>query len=135
MGAFAWFALMLSVCCPLSQKRFNGLVVFFSLATLFQGLTFLIMKSNVCEKEFFSPYFEDARNITDFDQVVVDVSCSLDTGSKLSVSATVLYFLCCCLVPASLVPGPLWDDAQDDDEKPQEDAEEKGNVQEEKEND
>jgi hypothetical protein len=114
MGAFAWFALMLTLCCPISQKRFNGLGVFFSLAALFQGLTFLIMKSNVCEKEFFSPYFDDVRNITDFNQVVVDVSCSLDTGSKLSINATVFYFLCCCLIPASLVPGPLWDEAQED---------------------
>lgn len=36
------------------------------------------------------------------------VSCSLSKGSKLAISATVLWFVCSNMLPASRVPEPLW---------------------------
>ena len=49
-GGFAFFTLALASCCPLSQQRLNGLSCFFSIATLFQGLTLLVFKSDICSK-------------------------------------------------------------------------------------
>jgi hypothetical protein len=108
LGGFAWFTLMFTSCCPISQRRLKALSFYFFLATLFQGLTFLIMKSNVCSKGFFSAYLMTNGTLpANFDDVIVDVSCSLDTGSKLSLSATVFYFLCNCLIPAAIAPKPI----------------------------
>ena len=36
------------------------------------------------------------------------VSCSLSKGSKLAISATVLWFVCSSMLPAAVVPEPLW---------------------------
>ena len=36
------------------------------------------------------------------------VSCSLGKGSKLAISATVLWFVCSNMLPAAVVPDPLW---------------------------
>jgi hypothetical protein len=131
LGAFAWFTLMFTTCCPISQRRLKALSFYFFLATLFQGLTFLIMKSNVCSKGFFAAYFPTPNstfvtNITSakFDEVVVDVSCSLDTGSKLSLSATIFYFLCNCLIPAAIAPKPIMYNEDDDRAQPSRDVEE-----------
>lgn len=65
-------------------------------------------------------------NITSakFDEVVVDVSCSLDTGSKLSLSATIFYFLCNCLIPAAIAPKPIMYNEDDDRVQPSRDVEE-----------
>ena len=49
-GAFAFFTLSLASCCPLSQERLKGLSCYFFIATLFQGLTLLIFKSDICSK-------------------------------------------------------------------------------------
>lgn len=49
-GAFAFFTLVMSSCCPLSQQRLKGLSCYFTLATLFTGLSLLIFKSSACSK-------------------------------------------------------------------------------------
>lgn len=48
-GGFAFFTLTLASCCPLSQQRLKGLSCYFFIATLFQGLTLIIFRSNVCK--------------------------------------------------------------------------------------
>jgi hypothetical protein len=103
LGAFAWFTLMFAGCCPISQPRLKGLACYFTLATLFQGLTLLILKSSICEVGFFEDYFGEETTA----DVVEDVSCSLDTGSRLAIAATVLYFVCSCLIPGAVAPIPI----------------------------
>jgi hypothetical protein len=103
LGACAWFTLMFAGCCPISQPRLKGLACYFTLATLFQGLTLLIFKSSVCEVGFFEDYFGEVATA----DVVEDVSCSLDTGSRLAIAATVLYFVCSCLIPGAVAPSPI----------------------------
>lgn len=47
LGGAAWFTLILASCCKLDQGKLNGLSCYFFLATLFQGLSLLIFRSNV----------------------------------------------------------------------------------------
>lgn len=121
LGAFAWFTLMFAGCCPISQPRLKCLGSYFTLATLFQGLTLLIFKSSICEVGFFEDYFEKGTVLED---AVEDVSCSLDTGSKLAVAATVLYFVCSCLIPGAVAPSPIGYNRarQQDGDTPQEEG-------------
>lgn len=95
---------MLSSCCPLTQQRLKGLSCYFFIACLFQGLTLIMLKSNVCSKGFFEAYFV---GVPDINAVVQDVSCGIDRGAKLAISATVLYFMCMCQVPAAVAPTPV----------------------------
>jgi hypothetical protein len=106
LGGAAWLTLMMASCCKLDQARMNGLACYFFLATLFQGLSLLLFRSNVCEPGFFSVYFSDSgETITpDFIQ---SVTCGLSTGSKLAIAATVLYFVCHSCIPAAIVPEPF----------------------------
>ena len=104
LGGCAWFTLMFAGCCPISQPRLKCLGFYFTLATLFQGLTLLIFKSSVCKVGFFEDYFEED---TILKEAVEDVSCSLDTGSKMAVAATVLYFVCSCMIPGAVAPSPI----------------------------
>ena len=53
---------------------------------------------------FFDAYFV---NVPDASDVVENVSCSLDRGSKLAISATILYFFCMNLIPGAVVPEPV----------------------------
>ena len=110
-GGIAFFTLWLAACCPISQARLSGLSCTFFFACLFQGFTLLIFQSNVCKKDFFAAYFPSV----DTADYVTSVSCSLDTGSSLAVSATVLYFFCMLTVHKAIVPKPIrmggtWDD-------------------------
>lgn len=64
----------------------------------------LIFKSStICEVGFFEDYFGEEATA----DVVEDVSCSLDTGSRLAIAATVLYFVCSCLIPGAVAPIPI----------------------------
>jgi len=54
---------------------------------------------------FFEGYF--ANSPIPGSDVVESVSCSLDRGSKLAISATVMYALCMCLIPGAVVPKPV----------------------------
>jgi hypothetical protein len=116
-GGVAFFTMLLALCCPISQARIRALSCSFFIACLFQGFSLLIFQSNVCKKDFFASYFPDADT-----SIVESVSCSLDTGSNLAVSATVFYFLCMIAVHKAVVPQPVrmgggWDDDLDDVEK------------------
>jgi len=62
-----FFISMCFRCSPLVFKIVGG--GFGILATLFQGLSFFILRSSVC-----------------------DAGCTLDTGANLSIAATVFYF-------------------------------------------
>lgn len=75
------------------------------MACLFQGLSLLIFRSNACDKGFFSVYFQNSE--VSAEDAVESVSCSLSTGSKLAVTAIVLYFYCMCLVPKAVPPPPV----------------------------
>ena len=85
----------------------RGVACYFFLACLFQGLSLLMFRSNICsDPGFFSVYLQG----TDLDtgDVVESVSCGLSTGSKLAISATVLYFVCNSIVPMCIPPGPVY---------------------------
>jgi hypothetical protein len=103
MGAFAWFTLMLSNCCPITQERLKGLSCYFFTACLFQGLSLLLFKSDVCEPSFFAQYFPNE----DLDEIISGVTCSLGRGSKFAISATVLYFVTIFLIPIAIAPPPI----------------------------
>jgi hypothetical protein len=117
-GGIAFFTLCLALCCPISQSRTKALSCCFFTACLFQGFTLLIFQSNVCQKGYFAAYFPTV----DTDVIgVKSVSCSLDTGSNLAISATVFYFLCIFAVFKAVLPKPLrvggsWDDDLGDEE-------------------
>jgi hypothetical protein len=102
-GAFGWFSVIFATCCPVSQERIAGLSCYFSLACICQSLTFLLYASNVCEPGFFGAYFP----AIDIDNTVEDVTCSLGTGAKLSITAAVLYAVCSSLAPISSAPAPI----------------------------
>jgi hypothetical protein len=80
------------------------------LACLFQGLSLLIFRSSICnDPGFFSVYFTGTNDPIDGAvNIVESISCGLSTGSKLAISATVLYFVCNSIVPMVFVPEPLW---------------------------
>jgi len=101
---------VLASCCKLDQGKLNGLACYFFLATLFQGLSLLIFRSNVCTPGFFSVYFTAPGTAAPntMPEWMESVSCSLGKGSKLAISATVLWFVCSNMLPAAVVPDPLW---------------------------
>lgn len=109
VGGAAWFTLMLASCCKLDQYKLRGIACYFLLATLFQGLSLLIFRSNVCnDPGFFGVYLTGTNDNANAENFVSNVSCGLSTGSKLAISATVLYFVCNSIVPLVVVPAPLW---------------------------
>jgi hypothetical protein len=109
VGGAAWFTLMLASCCKLDQYKLKGLSCYFFLATLFQGLSLLVFRSNVCEPGFFAPYFtEPGTTPPDMSTYIESVSCGLSMGSKLAIAATVLWYVCSNIVPLSIVPDPMW---------------------------
>ena len=108
LGGAAWFTLMLAACCPLDQRSIKGLSCYFFLATLFQGLSLLIFRSNVCSAGFFSVYFVNPNDPNPPDGSAIEsVKCGLSLGSKLAISATVLWFCCNTIIPAVVVPQPM----------------------------
>ena len=84
----------------------------------------LIFQSNVCQKGYFDDYFPTV----DADVIgVKNVSCSLDSGSNLAVSATMFYSLLIFAVVNVAVPKPIrmggdWDDDLGDEGKAVQDA-------------
>lgn len=102
-GAFGWFSVIFATCCPVSQQRIAGLSCYFSLACVCQAFTFLLYASDICEPGFFGDYFQDV----DIGSAVEGVTCSLGTGAKLSIAATVLYAVCSSLAPLSTAPAPI----------------------------
>ena len=105
LGAFTWFTLMFSSCCPVSQNRLKGLSIYLFLACLFQGLSLLIFRSNVCSKGFLLSYFPNVSE--DITGGIAKVSCELGSGSKLAIAATVLYFVCNKLAMIAVAPPPI----------------------------
>lgn len=71
-GAFAWFTIIFSSCCPIDNQRLKGLSVYFTLAYICQAFTFLMFASNVCGMGFFIQYYPDLET----DGAVEDVTCS-----------------------------------------------------------
>jgi len=99
---------MLACCCKLDQSKLKRLSFCFFLATLFQGLSLLVFKSNVCEKGFFSAYFVNPNGNNDgsaYSDLIQSVSCGLSTGSKLAIAATVLWFVCNSMIPSVVRTG------------------------------
>jgi hypothetical protein len=109
-GGAAWFTLTCSTCCRMDQTRLKGIACYFWIATLFQGLSLIMFNSNVCSEGFFESYFispdqQDNQTVIDeYSNVLEGVSCTLSLGSKMAISATVLYFICSLMVPFSIVP-------------------------------
>jgi len=109
-GGAAWFTLTCAPCCRMDQQRLKGIACYFWVACFFQGLSLLMFNSTVCDKGFFAPYFippsqlNNATYLEDYKSVVEDVECTLSLGSKMAISACVLYFICSLMVPFSIVP-------------------------------
>jgi hypothetical protein len=103
LGAFAWFTIAMSSCCKLDQSRLNGMTCYFLLACLFQGLSLLIFKSDICEPGFYAAYFPNQ----DMGDIIAEVDCSLGRGAKLAICATVFYFVCNTITPLCIVPDPV----------------------------
>ncbi|VEU39824.1 unnamed protein product [Pseudo-nitzschia multistriata] len=109
-GGMAWFTLACSSCCMIDQQRLKGIGCYFIIASFSQGLSLVMFRSNICEKGFFEPYFvppsqrDNETYLESFNSVVADVECELSFGSKMAISASVLYFICALMVPFSVVP-------------------------------
>ena len=69
-GGMAWFSLTCATCCRMDQTRLKGVACYFWSATLFQGLSLIMLSSNICDLGFFQSYFipPDQQN----DQTVID---------------------------------------------------------------
>ncbi|CAB9523210.1 expressed unknown protein [Seminavis robusta] len=94
-GAFGLFTILCATCCPLAEERVRGMAGYFFLATICQGLAFLIFPSNVCQTQFFEQYYPSI----DVDPFVRGVKCDLGHGAKMAITAAVLYFVCMLLCP------------------------------------
>lgn len=109
-GGAAWFTLTCSSCFKMDQQRLKGLTCYFLFASFCQGLSLLMFASDVCSKGFFEVYFvppsqrNNATYLDDFNSVVEDVECQQGLGSKMAISATVLWFVSALMVPFSVVP-------------------------------
>jgi len=130
-GAIAFLSLPAALCCPFEKKRIKLLSISLFLATLFQGMVFLFQRSSVCSAGFFAPYFEGYVDEADLTSIggnspVTGVACTLSTGSKCAVAATVLYFVGMLLAPAAIPPDPIGLAEDDDDEEEEEEEEEGG---------
>ena len=68
----------------------------------FQGLAFLIFKSDICKAGFFSVYFGGA-----VPEDVLDVSCGRNIATNMAIAATVLYFYAMALVHGAQAPDPV----------------------------
>jgi hypothetical protein len=106
LGGAAWFTLMFAACCKLDRSKMKCMGCYFFLACLFQGLGLLFFQSSACNVGFFSSYFPPSSGV-DTLGVVQGVSCSLATGSKLCISACVLYCCSNSLVGAAIPPEPV----------------------------
>jgi hypothetical protein len=112
-GAIGFFAVWIGACCPISHTYLKWLAFCFFIATLFQGLTLLIFKSNVCKPFFFQDYFPNLSEAdAPFGIDSLTVSCGLNTGSKLAISATVLYLVCIFAIFKAIPP--MDDDDRED---------------------
>jgi len=109
-GGAAWFTLTCSSCCRIDQTRLKGIACYFWVAAFFQGLSLIMFKSDVCQQGFFQSYFmppnqqNNATLLAEVNAVIEDVQCTLSLGSKMAISATVLYFVCSIMVPFAIVP-------------------------------
>jgi uncharacterized protein YhhL (DUF1145 family) len=70
MGFIIWLVFIFTSCIPVPAPVFYFMSFLCILNCLFQGLVFLIFKSDIC-----------------------DAGCSLDTGGKCAIAATVFWFL------------------------------------------
>lgn len=81
VGISVAFVLTLSICMKLSQKFFRRIAIASFFVAWFQSMIFIYLRSEKC-------YKDDLFPIYGFDLE----SCSLDTGSKMSIAAAVLWF-------------------------------------------
>lgn len=84
-GLLCFLTLAMASCCPLDQARLKCMSIYFFLAFFFQAMTLIIFRSSVCQKGFFSIYFDDP---TAADSLVENVSCGLTRGSNMAIAAT-----------------------------------------------
>jgi len=103
LGGLAFFLLLFQMCNAVEEGILRFCALFFLLSTLFEGLTLLILRSNVCtEPGFFNylyPFYPPEWNLPE----VQSVSCSLSLGSNLTIAATVCWFFA-ALVTAAVRP-------------------------------
>lgn len=100
-GGLGLAVLTVATCAHVKRSVLFTATTCFGIATLFQGLTLLIMRSNVCQQGFFDPFYA-GHGVSD---LVDSVSCGLSTGSKMAIASTVLYFWCQCCVGGAIPPG------------------------------
>ena len=100
LGFCVWIYYLFSFVC--ANPVFYMIAAFCSFCvTLFQGLVFLFFKSGVCS-----------------------LGCSLDTGGKCAISATVLWFITCLLTCAAAKTAGNDEDSDEEEVQPKEDEEE-----------
>ena len=100
--------LVSSLIVPFPLLLNRGVACYFFLACLFQGLSLLMFRSNICSDPGFFSIYLTGTSAGDASGIVESVSCGLSTGSKLAISATVLYFVCNSIVPMCIPPGPFY---------------------------
>ena len=94
----------------MDQRRLKGIACYFWIACVFQGLSLIMFHSDICTRDFFAPYFiapaqqTNATLLQTFNTAIESVDCGLSVGSKMAISACVLYFVCSLMVPFSIVP-------------------------------
>lgn len=110
-GAFALFFGMWSTCLSPSENAWRIIGPLFILLSLFQGLTLLVLGSNMCDGQSMNQRLEQDYGLT------FDDSCSLSMGANMCIASTTLWFVAgaigCCV---SKLPSPSEDPAPKDAE-------------------
>eukprot|EP00549_Striatella_unipunctata_P017421 CAMPEP_0118714754 /NCGR_PEP_ID=MMETSP0800-20121206/26403_1 /TAXON_ID=210618 ORGANISM="Striatella unipunctata, Strain CCMP2910" /NCGR_SAMPLE_ID=MMETSP0800 /ASSEMBLY_ACC=CAM_ASM_000638 /LENGTH=194 /DNA_ID=CAMNT_0006620663 /DNA_START=258 /DNA_END=842 /DNA_ORIENTATION=- len=92
-------AAAVSICANLGKTGWNLIGLGFLFAAFFQGLTFLILQSNLCSND---PILEDFESITGINLTIND--CQLEWEAYACIAAVVTYVLTSLLMFATSAP-------------------------------
>lgn len=92
LGIFGMCLASMATCTKLKRRTWVALAGLFLLVTLCQGFQFLIFSSRVCN-EWTVPEEELYTELGFVAGSVVTVECTLSTGGKLGMSATIFWFI------------------------------------------
>ena len=116
LGGIGMVTLLFNIRGFVQPEKIKMCGLFFLLCTLFEGLTLLVLRSNICNETGFFSYIFFLGDVPDIE--IESVNCTLTTGSNLAVAGTVLWFIAaqlCLMIP----PIKPVDSAEDEEQAAQ----------------
>mmetsp|Transcript_51480 Transcript_51480/g.95272 ORF Transcript_51480/g.95272 Transcript_51480/m.95272 type:complete len:219 (-) Transcript_51480:634-1290(-) len=89
--------------------KYTDFAIFFLICCLFQGLTLLILRSDLCNDLDFFEYIEIILNVTNSIEVT-NVTCLLNRGSRMAIVATAFWFVAAVI---AMIEGDPDEDVED----------------------